>query len=386
MDHRNSLDVRRVQMPMGRGFTLIELLVVISIIGILVGLLFPVISMARSRARDTQCKNNLRQFGAYLLSHSDLSPRKAFCTGNFNWRTDGAVTELGWVADIVALEGGKPGELLCPSNVGRLSETYSDLLELNVANIIDTCVPMSGRKPQFDPSGQIIGSPCYQISDAALAPGEARRQLVEEEVFRNGYNTNYTASWYLCRGEPVIDSSGNLVVDDAGCSSEITSLNTTTGPLTAVQADRFRGGTSNIPVIGDGAVLPLVSNFQVGDNPPGTVLVKSMTNGPRLRSNMQVPVFASPSEQSRSHWWNVWARGVVQDYSAFAPIHNDTANLLFADGSVLAFKDTNRDGHLNSGFEPNDYFADNLNEFYIENQRDVATVYKLTDSAAVKAN
>jgi prepilin-type N-terminal cleavage/methylation domain-containing protein len=44
-----------------RGFTLVELLVVIAMVGVLVGLLIPVISKAKGRARLTQCINNQKQ-------------------------------------------------------------------------------------------------------------------------------------------------------------------------------------------------------------------------------------------------------------------------------------------------------------------------------------
>ena len=54
-----------------RNYTLIELLTVVFIIAVLAGLIMPVTSLVRGKARRTACASNLKQVGALCMQFSN---------------------------------------------------------------------------------------------------------------------------------------------------------------------------------------------------------------------------------------------------------------------------------------------------------------------------
>jgi len=119
---------RETNRPPSTGFTLVELIVVLAVIAIVAGLIAPALSRVRQAARDTECRNNLRQlFQAYTMYTNDNKGKKPMVTN----RPSLKLNDLPSIADV--LEPYAPRQAFrCPLDDEGFYEREGSSYEFNV--------------------------------------------------------------------------------------------------------------------------------------------------------------------------------------------------------------------------------------------------------------
>jgi prepilin-type N-terminal cleavage/methylation domain-containing protein/prepilin-type processing-associated H-X9-DG protein len=385
------------------GFTLIELLVVISIIALLAALALPALTKAREAARRTQCSSNLRQFGIGLTEFAGRDPLSRLCTGASDWARDGDMDTIGWVADLVNGGNAIPGDMLCPTNPGKASEKLNDLLGGDTTN--SAGAPKEGNT--YARMRQGAGSGIIDATGAATLTGAARVNYVGQQYVDRGYMTNYAAGYHLVRQAPkteyvksdatIVTAGGTTILADGSdytrdASGKFKELGGTAGPIQLNTIDKSRVPASNIAIIGDAgpgdideAILVAPVTNQKVELPQGMLLTEAFNDGPAfwdtstsrlnlideaaimnaeigcergeattvncgLAANAAVtgsnPQLGAPGDLTGGYFY-------LQDTRDWFAIHNGSANILMADGSVKSVSDINGDGYLNPGFPVN---------------------------------